>query len=79
MPFWFFIWDEENTRKVAEHGLTPQECEFVVENPFRLTRSRRSDRPLAVGYTHTGRYIVVPFDVLDSATVRVVTAYEMAD
>jgi len=33
MPFYFFIWDDENERHLSEHGVTPEEFESVVCDP----------------------------------------------
>ena len=74
-----FIWTRHNERKVAEHGVTPEEAEEVVENPHRSTTSRSSGRPIAFGFTSTGKYIAVVYERIDPATVYVITGYEVDD
>ena len=54
MPFYFFVWDGENERHLAEHGVTMEEFAEVVCDPDRLERSRSSGRPIAFGYTSMG-------------------------
>ncbi len=81
-------WDDEsdedgNTTHVAEHGLTPQEVESVLlDSTAKRDTSDSSGRPIAFGMTHTGRYIVVVYEVLnaeDPLIVRPVTAYEVGE
>ena len=75
-----FIWDEENVPHIAEHGLTPEEVETVVNNPkndFDLSNS--TGRGVMFGRTKTSKYILVAFDQHGEKpwTVRVTTAYEV--
>lgn len=77
------IWDDSrggNVEHIAGHGLTPDEVEDVLLNrDSRFARSRSTGRPLAFGYTSTGRYILVAFDEIDEWTVYPVTAYEVPE
>lgn len=57
MPFYLFVWHDENERHLAEHGISPVEFEEVVCNPVMVDRSRTTGRPIAFGYTSTGRYL----------------------
>jgi uncharacterized DUF497 family protein len=80
MPKAAFEWDEENIRHIAEHGLTPDEVEPVVQNPRNVTTfSNSSGRSSTFGMTKTSKYIIVVWvPVRDQPwTVRVVTAYEV--
>lgn len=36
MPYYFFVWDGENERHLAEHGVTIEEFAEVVCDPDRL-------------------------------------------
>ena len=77
-------WDDEddpggNLRHIAEHGLSPDEVESVLlADDAAEGTSRSSGRPLVAGFTFTGRWIVVVYEVAatDPAVLRPVTAYE---
>lgn len=81
-------WDEAddaggNTRHIAEHDLTPEEVEaalFDERTTFDVSDS--SGRPIAFGYTGTGRFIAVVFEVLNPAEpliIRPITAYDVPE
>ncbi len=76
MPFYFFVWDGENERHLDEHGVTPEEFAEVVCDPDRLETSRSSKRPIAFGWTTTGKYLACVYELLDSDTVYAISAYE---
>ncbi|MFO0918355.1 MAG: hypothetical protein U0872_08580 [Planctomycetaceae bacterium] len=47
MPFfWTFLWDGENNKHLAEHGIAADEFEYVVlaTRPADVQRSRSSSR-----------------------------------
>ena len=81
-------WDDPsdpdgNTSHIAEHGLTPDEVDFVLLDP-RASHdvSGSSGRPVVFGSTNTGRYIVVVYEVLnpdDPLIVRPITAYDVPE
>ena len=80
MPYYFFIWADEIEEHLAEHGVTPEEFEDVVCNPDRVEASRSSGRPVAFGYTSTGRFLACVYELLDNdSTVMPITAYEPQD
>jgi hypothetical protein len=56
MPFYLFVWDDDNEEHLAEHGVTPEEFAEVVCNPDRTEKSQSSGRPMAFGPTSTGKY-----------------------
>ena len=80
-------WDQEddprgNVRHVEEHDLSPDEVESVLLDPDATEGiSRLTGHPLVRGYTYTGRYIVVIYDVesKDPPVIWLVTAYEPGD
>ena len=76
MPFFFFVWDDENERHLAERGVTADEFAEVVCDPDRLETSRSSGRPIAFGPTSTGKYLACVYELLDQETVYAITAYE---
>ena len=80
------IWwdlDEEpdgNVQHIAEHDLTKEEVEDVLNNPSNPTdRSDSSGRPATFGWTATGRHIIVIWEEVqdDPLTAYPVTAYEV--
>ena len=79
------IWDLDeddtgNVRHIAEHGLSKEEVDDVLQNPDNPTTvSLSSGEPVTFGWTGTGRYIVVVWEhVLDDPwTIRPVTAYDV--
>ena len=78
------IWDEDenpdgNVRHIAEHGLTVDEVEFVLENPANEGTSRSSGRPCCFGYTPSGDYIIVIYEEGDDDTIYPVTAFEVPE
>ncbi len=78
------VWDLEEDPKghvqhIAEHGVTPEEVEEVLNDPASETgRSRSSGRPVTFGYTAQGRPLVVVWEVVeqDPLVVYPVTACE---
>jgi uncharacterized DUF497 family protein len=76
MPWYEFIWDEENEEHLDQHGVTPEEFVEVVCDLDRIGTSRSSGRPIAFGPTSTGKYIACVYELLDETTVYPITAYE---
>lgn len=60
---WFeFIWMDDiggNVEHVAQHGLTPDDFEFVFENYEDETFSESSGRPMRCVQTEDGRLIAI--------------------
>jgi len=84
MNIFRILWDEPddpdgNLRHVAEHGLSIEDVEEVLSNPTSEGKSNSSGRPCAWGYTLEGIYIIVIYEEIDQDTIRVVTAYEVAE
>jgi uncharacterized DUF497 family protein len=77
MRFVYIIWDDDNEEHIAEHGLDPEDVEFVLENADSDSFSNSSGRPCCFGYTLDGDYIIVIYDELDEDTIYPVTAYEV--
>lgn len=77
-----YLWlegDQGNLEHVAEHGLTPDDVEHVVENCIAESASRSSGRPIRFGFTPDGRYIAVVFEWVDRVTVYPITAFVIED
>jgi uncharacterized DUF497 family protein len=66
-----------NVQHCAEHDISPQEVEEVLENATDADISRSSGRPVVFGDTSTGRHLMVVFEFVDDDTVYPVTAYEV--
>jgi len=84
MPFLEFIWDDPNdpagnVQHVAEHGLTIDEVEFVLQNPVSESTSQTSGRPCRFGYMTTGEYIIVVYEQSGDDSVYPVTAYHVRE
>ena len=82
MRFLQVIWDDDdnpegNVCHIAEHGLTIEDVEFVVENPTTEETSRATGRPCCFGYTPGGDFIIVVYEEIDEETIYPVTAYEV--
>ena len=70
---------EGNVEHIAEHGLSMDDVEDVLENPMSEGRSHSSGLPCAWGYTLEGLYILVVYEEIDEDSIRVVTAYEVPE
>jgi len=81
MPWCELIWewDEEggNVAHIAQHGVSPEDVEDVLENPIQYEKSRSSGRSMVFGYTGDGRRLAVVYEQLDDMTLYPVTAYEV--
>ena len=77
MAFYWYVWTPRAERKIAQHGITREEFEYVVENPERIEISRTSDRLVAIGETPARRRLCCVFDMADDATVVPVTGYDV--
>jgi hypothetical protein len=76
------IWNDEpdgNVDHVFEHGLTPEDVEFVLDHAESSGTSRSSGLPCILGYTQDGRYIIVVYDEPDNDTIFPVTAYDVPE
>lgn len=84
MRFLQVIWDDDgrpdgNVQHIAEHGLTIQDVEHVLENPTEEGTSGSTGRPCCFGYTPGGDFIIVVYEQIDSETICPVTAYEVPE
>jgi len=76
------LWDldddpDGNVQHCADHGITKEEIEEVLENPEDVDISRSSGRPVAFGDTSAGRHLMVVYESIDAGTVYPITAYEV--
>lgn len=78
------LWDDDdnpagNVQHIAEHGLTTEDVEHVLENPTLETTSRATDRPCVFGYTPSGDFIMVVYEETSKDTIYPITAYEVPE
>jgi len=82
MPHVEVIWvdgRDGNVQHLAEHGVTPQECEDVLSDPIAQGTSDTTGRPIVFGFTRAGRKIAVVYEQVDAITVYPITAFDVED
>jgi uncharacterized DUF497 family protein len=82
MKFLQVIWDDDdhpegNVQHIAEHGLTMEDVEYVLENPTKEAISNSTGRPCCFGYTPGGDFIIVVYEQVDPDSIYPITAYEV--
>lgn len=78
MPdFFLFLWDDINAEHLAQHGVTPEEFEYVVLDVKEADISRTTGRPTVIGHTEAGRTICCVYEVEDEIYCYPITAYEV--
>ena len=82
MPIDVILWDldddpEGNVQHCAEHGVTKEEVEEVLENAADSDISRSSGRPVIFGDTSTGRHLMVVYEEVEPDMVYPITAYDV--
>jgi uncharacterized DUF497 family protein len=70
-----FIWDESNVLHISRHHVKPEEAEEVFESKYYFRRMW-SNRYIALGRTHAGRYLFIAFDYIHQE-IYVATARDM--
>lgn len=84
MRFLQVIWDDDdepdgNVQHIAEHGLTIEDVEYVLENPIAEEESGSSGRPCSFGWTPGGEFIIVVYEQVSDEAIYPVTAYEVPE
>lgn len=82
MPYESVIWDldddpDGNVQHCAEHDITKEEVEEVLQSSMDADTSWSSGRPVLFGDTSTGRHLMVVYEEIDTDTAYPVTAYEV--
>ncbi len=82
MPIDAILWDldddpDGNVQHCAEHGVTKDEVEEVLQNAEDADISRSSGRPVVFGDTSAGRHLMVVYEEIEPDTVYPITAYEV--
>ena len=75
----FYLWTDEIIAHLAEHGVSPEDFEHVIDNPREKGKSDSSGRPCVWGYTEDGRHLIAVYQSLDDLTILPVTAYEVPE
>ena len=84
MSFFRIIWDAPddphgNVQHIEEHGLEIEDVEEALANPTNEGVSQSSGRPCIWGHTLENIYIIVIYEKVDEDTIRVITAYDVAE
>jgi len=84
MDYLRILWDDPsdphgNVQHIEEHGLGIEEVEEVLESPCDEGISNSTGRPCCWGYTMEGIYLLVVYEIIEEATIRVVTAFEVPE
>jgi uncharacterized DUF497 family protein len=84
MRFFRIFWDDPddpngNVQHIAQHGLTIEDVEEVLENPTGEGTSASSGRPCVWGHTLENIYIIVIYEEIDEDSIRVTTGYEVPE
>lgn len=80
MPYFHvFLWDGENDRHLAQHGVSPAEFEDVVRHARIVDFTHSSGRPIVFGETASGRRLACVYEEIDEITCYPVTAYEIPE
>jgi uncharacterized DUF497 family protein len=75
-----FRWNDWNIDHVAEHGVSPEEAEWVVEHPIRpYPEAREDDKRFVIGRGHGGRWLQVVYIYDPEDVVYVIHARPLAD
>ncbi len=79
MPWYQYIWTDEAVDHLAEHDITPEDFERVLENPVQNGKSRSTGRDAAWGYIADGRFVIAIYEPIDETTIVPVTCYEVPE
>ncbi len=79
MAYFDFLWTDELVDHLAEHGISQDDFEHVVCDPYSKGYSRSSGLPTVWGHTADGRYMMAVYEALDETTILPVTAYEVPE
>jgi hypothetical protein len=79
MPWYQFLWTDDNIAHLAEHDVTPEQFEDVVMHSQVKDFSRTSGRPATRGYDDHGRLLFCVYEMIEPDVIYPVTAYEVRD
>jgi uncharacterized DUF497 family protein len=73
-----FRWNGHNEDHIAEHGVTPEEAEFVVNQPARgFPRREEQSKYRVWGQSGSGRYLQVVYIFSPPGVVYVIHARDL--
>jgi hypothetical protein len=72
-------WSDEIIEHLAEHDVTPEDFESVIENYDEEVDSRSSGRKARIGWDDSGRLLFCAFERLNESEIIPVTAYEIGE
>jgi hypothetical protein len=75
----FYLWTDEIIAHLAEHDVSPEDFEYVLENPTMQGKSDSSGLPCVWGFTEDGRHLIAVYQRLDDLTLLPVTAHEVPE
>ena len=75
----FYLWTDEIIAHLAEHGVSPEDFEYVLDHPSKKGKSESSGRPCVWGYTEDGRHLIAVYQRLDDMTILPTSAYEVPE
>ncbi len=75
MPFYFCQWNDDIIEYIAQHGISPEDFEYVVQHPQSVSKTDLTGREIAFGYTLTGDYIACVYEWIDKETLVPITAF----
>ena len=73
----YFQWTAEIIEHLAEHDVSSDDFEHVVQKPYARGSSHSSGLPCCWGDTPDGRFIICVYEEIDEMTILPVTAYEV--
>ena len=77
-----FRWNDWNLEHIAEHGVSPEEAEWVVEHarrPYPELREESKWRVVGRGYGGRWLHVIFIFDPEDEDTAYVIHARPLTD
>jgi len=77
MRFFDFYWAPEIVAHLAEHGIAPEDFEWVVRMARVRGESRSTGRPCCWGETVDGRYVLCVYEYIDETVILPITASEV--
>jgi uncharacterized DUF497 family protein len=77
MPFFDFYWDTAIAAHLAEHDVSPEDFERVVQTAGLRGQSRSTGRPCCWGETQDGRYLLCIYEYIDEIAIFPITAFEV--
>ncbi len=78
--WYFFIWDEDNSYHLMQHGIQPEEAEEVFFNRYIITPNKKKHGPRRYridGRTDGGRSVRLIFEDFGKNVARIITGWDL--